>query len=500
MKTPRNFAIALIAVLLMIMLCLELNAQSRLLIPYRKGESWGYCDVNKKIVIPVQYKDASLFEGNYATVENDSGEFLINKKGEKITGYYKTAYYYADKNYMVCCKTYGDCKLMDGFGKVIADYHANYSPFNDDGFSVVEKGFYERFLIDRAGKTVTKETYNSIELQKEKMAIVMTKDYKYGLLNLADNSNVPCVYDRIYPFKEGLALAMKDKLYGFIDKKGNEVVPFEYDRVPWSSYFGEQNFFNFNYDNFSEGLAVLMKNGKCGYINKQNQVVIPFIYDRAFGFDHGLAWVQQNEKWGMVNKKGKLVIPCEYDEYSSLSDKELEALIGVSDGMIRLRKNELTGFADSTGRIVVPLKYENTSSFHFGVAGVQKNEVWGFIDKTGKEIIPPTYKWIYNRDSYGSENPFEDGNTAIVMPTDTTFILINKQGVKLAGDYVELGNVYNGYSVGFTGTDTHILDRKGKIIQVFPGRDYLHVYPDDLVTSYSGNYYFNLKTKVKYVE
>ena len=56
-----------------------------------------------------------------------------------------------------------------------------------------------------------------------------------------------------------------------------------------------------------------MKNGVKGiwgngYIDKKGNFIIPPNFDHASSFSEGLASVQINEKWGYVNKKGAFVI------------------------------------------------------------------------------------------------------------------------------------------------------------------------------------------------
>lgn len=41
------------------------------LIPYRKGDKWGYCTPDKKIVIPCEYDDAWKFHKGLAMVKKD---------------------------------------------------------------------------------------------------------------------------------------------------------------------------------------------------------------------------------------------------------------------------------------------------------------------------------------------------------------------------------------------------------------------------------------------
>ena len=96
-----------------------------------------------------------------------------------------------------------------------------------------------------------------------------------------------------------------------------EVVPCQYDQVM----------------DFSEGLAAVCVNGKWGFIDKTGKVVIPCIYDGVKSFSEGLAAVSVgiggNGKWGYIDREGKEVIPFTYNEASSFS--EGLASVGMED-------------------------------------------------------------------------------------------------------------------------------------------------------------------------
>lgn len=46
-----------------IVLGLEIQAQVNV-IPYRKGDKWGYCDKNKKILLEPKYEAVTFFDPN----------------------------------------------------------------------------------------------------------------------------------------------------------------------------------------------------------------------------------------------------------------------------------------------------------------------------------------------------------------------------------------------------------------------------------------------------
>ena len=103
-------------------------------------------------------------------------------------------------------------------------------------------------------------------------------------------------YAEVEDFSEGFArvcLPTKgakyswDKVYGFIDKNGEVVVPINYDYA----------------ESFSEGLAVVKKNKKYGFINTKGDYEIGANYDDAESFSEGLAFVE------MSRMKRVLVFP-----------------------------------------------------------------------------------------------------------------------------------------------------------------------------------------------
>ena len=77
--------------------------------------------------------------------------------------------------------------------------------------------------------------------------------------------------------------------WGYIDKKGNTVIPFLYK----------------NTGKFSNGLANVCLGFRWGYIDKQGNIAIPFIYEWADAFSNGLAKVKQDGKYFTINQKGE---------------------------------------------------------------------------------------------------------------------------------------------------------------------------------------------------
>ncbi|HYD22269.1 MAG TPA: WG repeat-containing protein, partial [Flavipsychrobacter sp.] len=88
-------------------------------------------------------------------------------------------------------------------------------------------------------------------------------------------------YKEFYDMSEGLRTTVNlSGKYGYIDKEGKEIIPFQFD------YAGE----------FKGGVAKVRKNGKLGFIDLSGNEVVPAKYDDIYDFNEGLARA----------KKGKL--------------------------------------------------------------------------------------------------------------------------------------------------------------------------------------------------
>lgn len=51
----------MVRILFLILLISQLNSFTQTLIPYRIGDKWGYCNLEKKIIIKPQFEDVNPF-------------------------------------------------------------------------------------------------------------------------------------------------------------------------------------------------------------------------------------------------------------------------------------------------------------------------------------------------------------------------------------------------------------------------------------------------------
>lgn len=97
---------------------------------------------------------------------------------------------------------------------------------------------------------------------------------------------------------------MEDKLWGYINEKGEMVIPESYKDA---EIFGDK------------GLAPVKEKKLWGFIDSSGKMVIAegyeitakgfsmFLKNNIKGFHNGLARVSAKKKWGFINEKGELL-------------------------------------------------------------------------------------------------------------------------------------------------------------------------------------------------
>jgi serine/threonine protein kinase len=268
------------------------------------GKWWGYIDKQGNEVIPFMYSIADDFHEGLASVGlGNPFEMKLPKDHE---------YGYLNKKGELSIKVKGGGEIFsDGLAKIGFIFNCEY--IDKTGNIIIPRKYY------RSGDFSEGKTY----ICKKKGIIV--KKEKYGFMDKKGNEIISCIYDDALDFSEGFAPVKKDGKYGFINHIGIEVIPFEFD-------FAKP---------FSEDLASIEINGKYGFIDKKGINTIPCEYDYVEDFHEGLASVWLNEKCGVINKNGQIVIPFKYNYISKFYGNR--AVVEI---------NSYYSIIDNTGKVI----------------------------------------------------------------------------------------------------------------------------------------------------
>lgn len=243
-------------------------------------------------------------------------------------------------------------------------------------------GFSDRFYAD----VVIKCQYDSTMSFTEGLGRVIEKG-KYGFVDKNGKIIIPAKYDGAMEFSEGLAAVFLDGKAFFIDKKGADVFKKTFKSV----------------SSFSHVVAMCAgEDGKRGFIDAKGNVVVPLTLEAAFPFGDKLTPVRfDGEKiWKAINTKGELVF--------TFSDKVKNVLGSFSDGMAMVYVdgpsdyNVHYDFVNEKGEFVCDVPYASAEPFKNGraiIANVNKERKgnnmqffkYGLIKKGGLEIVRSQY-------------------------------------------------------------------------------------------------------------
>lgn len=183
------------------------------------------------------------------------------------------------------------------------------------------------FFLSCSGNSQKFDKKNIQYIEKDKETDwfrVRNKQNKWGFIDKDSVVVIPFEYDFLNPFKNGLTYAENSKKKFFLTKK-NLRLKGDYDEVRI----------------FSEDRAPVQKNNKWGFIDEKGELVIPVIYSEVGYFKpNGLCYVMKNGKSGFINKKGVDIIPIIYEDVNS------EQL----DDIVILKKNGKWAFFNSQGK------------------------------------------------------------------------------------------------------------------------------------------------------
>jgi hypothetical protein len=211
-------------------------------------------------------------------------------------------------------------------------------------------------------------------------------------------------------YVEGKLIVKKNKKYGFIDIKGNIVIPLEYDTINnfnedhcfgkiINAYFvvnasGNRTLINYHdIDHIgilNEGLAPIKIDGKHGFIDSLGNMKIEPQYLSVGFFNNGICNVKtMNDNWGYIDKTGNwFVLPTLLEAHPFWHNNKFAIAINKNDFSTVLidtkgRKNKLED------------KINSLFDFTNGLAKASKegNLLYGFINENLDWIIVPQYKW-----------------------------------------------------------------------------------------------------------
>jgi hypothetical protein len=264
-----------------------------------------------------------------------------------------------------------------------------------------ENGIQLAGFIDETGNYAIKPHYRYLMdayFSDEGLIPMIHKDnFLVGYIDKNGQERVPFKYSDGLNFHEGVAAVLLGDSVGGIDINGKVIIPIQFYGLGLFSeglafameyggkkagYIDKTGEFKFRGDYtlgsvFMYGRAAVMMTDKIGYIDKTGNLVIPAKYTDAHIFSENLAAVQYEGKWGFIDISGLWVIPPQFDQVGA----------GFCNGLVPVKKNSEWGYIDKSGTVVIPYQFDDAALFYCNLA-----KVWfidattGYVNKTGQVV------------------------------------------------------------------------------------------------------------------
>lgn len=244
---------------------------------------------------------------------------------------------------------------------------------------------------------------------------------RYGYIDRTGKLVVPCIYDYVSEFSEGLGRVkdLKTELYGCVDGHGKLVIRCKFESL----------------GDFSDGLASFeMDKGRVkGFIRTNGEEAFRHPYDAYDDFHDGVAivgkgsYMSMSQMYGLIDKNGKLIVPIEYTSTRPFSEgiglfqtnwetahffdnkghelfagRTFIAASGFVNGLAAvcevIEGRKVYGFIDREGKMVQEVQVDGLTSLNppsEGLAcfaiGKWPEQKWGLVDLQGKVVIEPQF-------------------------------------------------------------------------------------------------------------
>ena len=311
-------------------------------------KQWGFINRKGEWVIQPEFDKTKAFDSGIALVLKGKNWMYINTKGEQVLTNISADKLYDFKNGYAIYRNGDGVGFIDTNGKVAVEPKFK-KVFNfENGYAKVLEG--DKWgLIDPSGNYFVKTEYDGVS-NYYNGNVVANKGESYGLIingEFKAISGAQKIWD--FSLNGSSTYAKKDDKIGFIDGKGNWIVEPQYDKARA----------------FINGLAPVLKGKEWGYINKSGEVVIPFQFRDAEIFsEDGLAPVKISKLWGFINTNGDMVIDDNYDITAggfSIFQKNNQK--GFYKGLARVKEKKSWVYINTKGQVLNNMTFENLELF-----------------------------------------------------------------------------------------------------------------------------------------
>lgn len=293
--------------------------------------------------------------------------------------------------------------------------------FFKDGYAVMCKEWLYG-VVDTGGKILVPFKFENpfgVDIDNQ-LLYFFNEEEEFDVVTVTgfDGKKLMGPYQWIGRFNEGLAGFQKNDSFGFLDMKGNIVIPAKYDFTGWSFDNGT------TLVNRDEKQMLIDRNGKVKHLfDEDYEVELPlwhnsiFVVKKYYDVNFSLAG-----DYGVVDSKGSILVPLKYQACNIINDKYFAMSM----------ENDSCDIYDLSGKLMAsfqqtPVAYfvdieDEVGSFHNDHIAVMKDSLWGIVDSNFNLVLPCRYKELEYL-GHGFAKIVNDDNSASIIDLTGRVIL-----------------------------------------------------------------------------
>ncbi len=291
----------------------------------------GLIDETGKVIVEPQFDDIEKFEGDLAIVKNNKKYGFINKEGKLLLEpkFDKINDFKGEHTIVINNRKKG---IVSNKGQVVIEpkFDEIELPLND--FTYIKDGELWGVVKSDGSEIFKPEYVKKFSFNSNGLSIA-EKSSKYGVgatgIVNKDGSVVVELNQGIIKYEPGHFFILNENNKWYITDDNAKAISGDFDEF-------KPQFSNKGTNYLVDGRIIAKKDGKYGFIDKTGNPVIPFNFDEigTGGFGESLCAVKVNNKWGYINTKGEYFYQPEFEEAGRF-EKNVGGIIAIvkKDGL-----------------------------------------------------------------------------------------------------------------------------------------------------------------------
>lgn len=360
-----------------------------------------YSLIRNKEIVPVQFesiKAIGIDERYYnAYSKSKDSTFIYDILLEKpILFSFKgtvDAYFYNDWNAFLINQISGASNYYNLNGEIVERSYLTKMDairLRDRSTSLKKDSLIVHQLMAKYDNAYELNGYDELSSDNSRVFLV-SNNKKYGIIDEFNQVRVPMKYGVIGRFdhNELTQVSINDKI-GFINKKGDEVIPVEFDEImplELKKGFPTQNYF------------LVKKEGSWGLMDNQGEYRIQPVYENIDA-DYDAVFHQRilireyfNYKYGRKDERMYYACEGDFEAYNEITKaEEKEKAQGFYDekeiNSVKVKNNGLWGLMSFKGDTLIPFENESITYLSANQFIIKKKDKYQLKDLSNDSLLP----------------------------------------------------------------------------------------------------------------